>query len=42
VWDLRDGDKKRVEPGEYRITLEAAGRSLSRTAQVLEPRAIVP
>lgn len=42
VWDLRDGEKRLVKPGDYRVILEAAGQSLTRPVRVLEPRAIVP
>ena len=34
VWDLADGERKPVGAGGYTITLEAAGRTLRRTAVV--------
>jgi photosystem II stability/assembly factor-like uncharacterized protein len=42
VWNLRDGKRQLVAPGEYLMTLEAAGQKLSQKVRVLDPVVMMP
>jgi photosystem II stability/assembly factor-like uncharacterized protein len=42
VWNLRDRKRQLVAPGEYLMTLEAAGEKLAQKVRVLEPVVMAP